>query len=134
MEADDLLCSRNARSRTPLVGHAQWETHLARPQGGKEGRIRSMRAGKENLAAPLKRGEANEEAPPGLMAHHRGSIAKQSEDDGYSLLLRRVIIIAPMPNTIAKKTRTIAVNEPSTQEKLSLQKSNIYCQNPHIFV
>ena len=42
--------------------------------------------------------------------------------------------MAPKPNTIAKKTRLIAVNEPSTQEKLSLQKSNIYCQNPHILV
>ncbi len=27
MEADDLLCSRNARSRTPLVGRAQWKIH-----------------------------------------------------------------------------------------------------------
>ncbi len=25
MEADDLLCSRNARSGTPLVGRAQWK-------------------------------------------------------------------------------------------------------------
>jgi len=25
MEADDLLCSRNARSRTPLVGRTQWK-------------------------------------------------------------------------------------------------------------
>jgi hypothetical protein len=25
MEPDDLLCSRNARSRTPLVGRAQWK-------------------------------------------------------------------------------------------------------------
>ncbi len=25
METDDLLCSRNARSRTPLVGRAQWK-------------------------------------------------------------------------------------------------------------
>ena len=25
----DLLCSRNARSRTPLVGRAQWETKQA---------------------------------------------------------------------------------------------------------
>ena len=25
MEAVDLLCSRNARSRTPLVGRAQWK-------------------------------------------------------------------------------------------------------------
>ncbi len=27
MEPDDLLCSRNARSRTPLVGRAQWKIH-----------------------------------------------------------------------------------------------------------
>ncbi len=27
MEPDDLLCSRNARSRTPLVGRAQWKTN-----------------------------------------------------------------------------------------------------------
>jgi hypothetical protein len=25
MEPDDFLCSRNARSRTPLVGRAQWK-------------------------------------------------------------------------------------------------------------
>ena len=25
MEPDDLLCSRNARSGTPLVGRAQWK-------------------------------------------------------------------------------------------------------------
>src|SRR5574342_205978 len=27
MEPDDLLCSRNARSKTPLVGRAHWKTH-----------------------------------------------------------------------------------------------------------
>ena len=29
MEPDDLLCSRNARSRTPLVGRAQWKLNQA---------------------------------------------------------------------------------------------------------
>jgi hypothetical protein len=29
MEPDDLLCSRNARSRTPLVGHTQWKINQA---------------------------------------------------------------------------------------------------------
>ena len=52
MEADDLLCSRNARSRTPLVGRAQWKINqppsLKREQASLEvsfGRImdRSMR-------------------------------------------------------------------------------------------
>ena len=27
MGPDDLLCSRNARSQTPLVGRAQWKIH-----------------------------------------------------------------------------------------------------------
>ncbi len=92
-----------------------------------------LRAENDNLAAPLKRGKENWKASPGLMACHGESIAKQSEDYVYSLLLRRVII-AFKPNTVAKKTRTIAANEPSTQEKLSLQRSNIYCHNPHILV
>ena len=77
-----------------------------------------MRAVNDNLAAPLKRGEANEEAPPGLMAHHVGSIAKQSEDYAYPLLLRRVIMV-PKPTTIARKTKSIAVNQPSTQKRSS---------------
>jgi hypothetical protein len=29
MEPDDLLCSRNARSRTPLVERAQWKINQA---------------------------------------------------------------------------------------------------------
>ena len=29
MEPDDLLCSRNARSKTPLVGRAQWKINQA---------------------------------------------------------------------------------------------------------
>jgi hypothetical protein len=29
MGPDDLLCSRNARSRTPLVGRAQWNIYQA---------------------------------------------------------------------------------------------------------
>ena len=33
MEPDDPLCSRNARSRTPLVGRAQWETNSGHPLG-----------------------------------------------------------------------------------------------------
>jgi len=31
--AEGLLCSCNARAQKPLVGHAQWETILAHPQG-----------------------------------------------------------------------------------------------------
>jgi len=31
MEPDDLLCSRNARSQTTLVGHAQWDATLNGP-------------------------------------------------------------------------------------------------------
>jgi hypothetical protein len=59
MEPDDLLCSRNARSRTPLVGRAQWEINqppsLKRKQASLEGLLyggRSMRAVKEGLPTP----------------------------------------------------------------------------------
>jgi hypothetical protein len=48
MEADDLLCSRNARSRTPLVGRAQWKINqppsLKREQASLEGAFRWMMA------------------------------------------------------------------------------------------
>jgi hypothetical protein len=49
MKADDLLCSRNARSRTPLVGRAQWKINqppsLERnEQAWKEHVYRSTRA------------------------------------------------------------------------------------------
>ena len=53
MESDDLLCSRNVRSRTPLVGRAQWKINqppsLKREQASLDvsfGRImdRSIRA------------------------------------------------------------------------------------------
>ena len=43
MEADDLPCSRNARSRTPLVGRAQWKINqppsLKREQASLEGHL-----------------------------------------------------------------------------------------------
>ena len=35
MEADDLLCSRNAHARKVLVGRAQWETNQATLLGEK---------------------------------------------------------------------------------------------------
>ena len=47
---EGLLCSCNARSRTPLVGHAQWETNLTRPQVRRwESSGRSMRAKEGSL-------------------------------------------------------------------------------------
>jgi hypothetical protein len=62
MEADDLLCSRNARSRTPLVGRAQWKINqppspkrcrassdglLMRAMGGQSGwTLRTAREGR----------------------------------------------------------------------------------------
>ena len=46
MRADDLLCSRNARSRTPLVGRAQWKINqpssLKREAANLEGSVRWM--------------------------------------------------------------------------------------------
>ena len=48
MEPDDLLCSRNARSRTPLVGRAQWKINqppsLKRERGSLEGAFMSFDA------------------------------------------------------------------------------------------
>ena len=54
MEPDDLLCSRNARSRTPLVGRAQWKINQPpslkkHEQAWREHVYRSMRAVKGSL-------------------------------------------------------------------------------------
>jgi len=43
MEPDDLLCSRNARSKAPLVGRAQWKINQPPSLGDNE------RAGKDHL-------------------------------------------------------------------------------------
>ena len=52
MEADDLLCSRNARPQKALVGRAQWKIHqppcLGEAQASSEGSF-SMRAVKGSL-------------------------------------------------------------------------------------
>jgi hypothetical protein len=46
MEADDLLCSRNARPQKALVGREQWDQHgcysTREKQASLEGSIRSM--------------------------------------------------------------------------------------------
>jgi hypothetical protein len=63
MEADDLLCSRNARSRTPLVGRAQWKINqppsLKRYRASLEGAFISFDArtrGSTRLPLKKKRG------------------------------------------------------------------------------
>ena len=58
MESDDLLCSRNARSKTPLVGRAQWKINQTpflkdNEQARWEHLYRSMRAVKDSLVTPL---------------------------------------------------------------------------------
>ena len=54
MEPDDLLCSRNARSRTPLVGRAQWKINqlpsLERERAGLEGSSLVIRCGLAGLS------------------------------------------------------------------------------------
>ena len=51
MEPDDLLCSRNARSRTSLVGRAQWKINqppsLERERASLEGAYISLDARSE---------------------------------------------------------------------------------------
>ena len=65
MEPDDLLCSRNARSWTPLVGHAQGEINqapsLKRKRASLGGIICSLvrRAHVDQLGCPSKRGKAS---------------------------------------------------------------------------
>ena len=61
MEADDLLCSRNARSRTPLVGRAQWKINQPpslkkHEQARREHVYRSMRTVKGSLGHSLLEG------------------------------------------------------------------------------
>jgi hypothetical protein len=57
MEADDLLCSRNARSRTPLVGRAQWKINqppsLEREQASLVGAYMSLDARSKGQPWPL---------------------------------------------------------------------------------
>ncbi|MBF8262116.1 MAG: Prepilin-type N-terminal cleavage/methylation protein [candidate division NC10 bacterium] len=70
MGPDDLLCSRNARSRTPLVGRAQWK--ISQPpslerneQAWRDHIYRSMRVVKDSLAAPLE-GEVGKNEKDGM--------------------------------------------------------------------
>jgi hypothetical protein len=57
MEADDLLCSRNARSRTPLVGRAQWKINqppsLEKQRASVEGAFISFDARSQGQPRPL---------------------------------------------------------------------------------
>ncbi len=69
MEADDLLCSRNARSRTPLVGRAQWKINQPPSlrdveQAWWEHLYCFMRAVKNNLPAPPEGVEESEGLRP----------------------------------------------------------------------
>jgi hypothetical protein len=48
MEPDDLLCSRNARSRIPLVGRAQWK--ITQPPSLRE----NKQAWKEHVYRPMR--------------------------------------------------------------------------------
>src|SRR2546422_9394418 len=57
MEPDDLLCSRNARSRTPLVGRAQWKINQPpslrdNEQAWREHLCRSTRAVEDRPGGP----------------------------------------------------------------------------------
>ena len=65
MEADDLLCSRNARPPKALVGRAQWKINQLpslrdNEQAWREHLYRSMRAVKDSLPAPSGEGEESE--------------------------------------------------------------------------
>ena len=58
MEPDDLLCSRNARLRTPLVGRAQWKINQPpslrdNERAWREHLFRSTHALKDQPGCPL---------------------------------------------------------------------------------
>jgi len=58
MEPDDLLCSRNARSQTPLVGRAQWKINQSpslreNERAWREHLFRSMRTVEDRPGYPL---------------------------------------------------------------------------------
>jgi|GEM_PF-1618679 len=54
MGPDDLLCSRNARSQTPLVGRAQWKINLPpSPKDNERGWRLEAKRGKGGLAVLL---------------------------------------------------------------------------------
>ena len=76
MEADDLLCSRNARSRTPLVGRAQWKIHqppsLERERASLEEACLSFEARSEEQSAySLLKGRGIRRPLLGLVARPR---------------------------------------------------------------
>ena len=70
MEPDDLLCSHNARSRTPLVGRAQWKLSqppsLEREQASLEGAYISLDARNKGQPRPLPLKERHREDLPGF--------------------------------------------------------------------
>ena len=90
MEPDDLLCSRNARSRTPLVGRAQWKINQP-PSLGKEAgqEVRHLQPLNnlthcfiwpdplfEDGAGPIIEPEGS---PNGVQLHHIGRIPQKAE-------------------------------------------------------
>jgi hypothetical protein len=64
MEPDDLLCSRNARSQTPLVGRAQWKINqppsLERERASLEGAYISSDARSEGQSGGSPWGRSEE--------------------------------------------------------------------------
>jgi hypothetical protein len=64
MEPDDLLCSRNARSRTPLVGRAQSRVSLATPLNTVEKGRRTERHPRWSCAPRTEEGMGKPGRPP----------------------------------------------------------------------
>ena len=66
MEADDLLCSRNARPQKALVGRAQWKINqppsLKRKQASVEGSLISFDARNRESTRPPSKEQAEEQS------------------------------------------------------------------------
>ena len=86
MEADDLLCSRNARSRTPLVGRAQGKINQPPFLGEKTSRLGSMGIGAGQV--PFLLAEGGEGMTPVLIpcsrsAHDQNVLARRPQWDQH---------------------------------------------------
>jgi hypothetical protein len=67
MEADDLLCSRNARLKKALVGRAQWKINQPPSRKRERARVPGTQCGATWLAIISRSSISNTSVAPGLM-------------------------------------------------------------------
>ena len=97
MESDDLLCSRNARSKTPLVGRAQWKINqtpslkeVTSELGGKKGAAWSSSCSRNAHAQKVL---ARREISSRLFSSHRTTVMSDDEVDWEDALRYRMMVL-----------------------------------------